>query len=227
MISTILCDVEGTTTDTAFVHHILSPYARRHLADFLRQQHAHPTVKNALLALRHEAQLPLAGLDRLIAELLHYIDIDKPSPALKQLQAMIWAEGYVSGQFTGHVYEDTYEQFKRWHQAGLAIYLYSSCSIAAQEQLLGHSDHGNLLPLITGHFDTSVGPKRSKASYSSIRETLDTPATQLLYVSAVHRKLDAARQDGWHTVQISRQAPDRFSTHEQVSSFLDIQTTQQ
>ena len=80
MISTILCDVEGTTTDTAFVHHILAPYARRHIANFLRQQHAHPTVKHALLALRQEAQLPLAGLD---------MDIDKSSPALKKLQAMI------------------------------------------------------------------------------------------------------------------------------------------
>lgn len=226
MISAILCDVEGTTTDLAFVHQTLSPYARRHIANFLRQQQSQPAVKSALLSLRTEAQLPLAGLDRLIAELLHYIDIDKPSPALKQLQAMIWAEGYISGQFTGHIYEDAYEQIKRWHNAGQAVYLYSSSTIAAQELLFGHSDHGNVLPLINGHFDSSVGSKRDSSSYRSIRETLGIPAEQLLYVSATHQELDAARQDGWHTVQISRQAPDRRSTHTQVTSFLDIPAVQ-
>lgn len=230
MISAILCDVEGTTTDTAFVHQTLSAYARRHIANFLRQHQHQPAVKAALLSLREEARLPLAGIDRLLAELLHYIDIAKPSPALKQLQAMIWAEAYSSGQFTGHIYEDAYQQLTVWHQSGIAIYLYSSLTIAAQELLFGHSNHGNLLPRINGHFDTSVGAKRDGNSYRHIRETLGLAANQLLYISAVHQELDAAEHDGWHTVQVSRGSPDRLSHHHQVTLLSDVvlpSTTQQ
>ena len=50
----------------------------------------------------------------------------------------------------------------------MRVFVYSSGSVQAQRLLLEHSDAGNLVHLISGHFDTAVGPKTDPSSYSSI-----------------------------------------------------------
>ena len=69
MIRAIVTDIEGTTSDIRFVHNVLFPWARQHLADYVRTQQDQPEVVDALNALRREISQPQADVDALIATL--------------------------------------------------------------------------------------------------------------------------------------------------------------
>ena len=55
------------------------------------------------------------------------------------------------------------------------VYIYSSGSVGAQKLLFGSSKFGDMLPLIDGHFDTSVGLKLEAKSYETIAQQLKVP----------------------------------------------------
>ncbi len=222
MIRAIVTDIEGTTSDIQFVHSVLFPYARQHLAAFVREKHADEDVAAALKAVRDEAGTPQATLDELITTLMGYIDEDRKSPGLKALQGMIWRAGYVDGQFTGHLYPDVLPAFERWQQQGISLYVYSSGSIAAQKLLFGYSDEGDLTSLFSGYFDTGVGAKRETQSYRTIAEKIGHAPGSLLFLSDIHQELDAAAEAGWHTVQLIRGEADNASRHHQVNDFSQI-----
>ena len=146
----ILTDIEGTTSSIAFVAETLFPYARERLPAFVA---AHPDEAAPILAevAAMEPGDPVATLTR-------WIDEDRKATPLKTLQGMIWADGYRERAFTGHIYPDAAAALRRWHEAGIALYVFSSGSVAAQKLLFGHSDAGDLTPLFSGYFDTTTGP---------------------------------------------------------------------
>jgi len=222
MIRAIITDIEGTTSDIQFVHNILFPYARQHLAAFVRDNQTDEAVAAALNAVRAESAAPQATLDEVIVTLTNYIDQDRKSPGLKALQGMIWRAGYVEGQFTGHLYPDVRTAFERWQQQGIALYVYSSGSVAAQKLLFGYSDEGDLTSLFSGYFDTAVGAKREVQSYRNIAEQIGLESSSLLFLSDIHQELDAAAEAGWHTLQLIRGEADHASRHQQVNDFSQI-----
>jgi enolase-phosphatase E1 len=222
MIRAIVTDIEGTTSDIRFVHNVLFPYARQHLAAFVREHQAEPGVAAALDAVREESGAPEASLDEVIATLLSYIEQDRKSPGLKALQGMIWRDGYVEGQFTGHLYPDVLPAFERWRQQGKALYVYSSGSVAAQKLLFGYSDEGDLTSLFSGYFDTGVGAKRETQSYRNIAQQIGVEPSELLFLSDIHQELDAASEAGWRTLQLIRGEADSESRHRQVNDFSQI-----
>lgn len=202
----ILTDIEGTTSSIGFVHDVLFPYARSALPDFIRENRQQPEVARLLDETREEMGNPEAGIERLIETLVAWIDEDRKSPPLKSLQGLVWEHGYRAGDFTGHIYEDAVRGLRRWHGAGIALYVYSSGSVRAQELLFGHSDAGDLTPLFSGYFDTRVGHKREEASYSAIADTIGIPAGDTLFLSDVVEELDAAAAAGMRTIQVVRDA---------------------
>jgi len=222
MIRAIVTDIEGTTSDIQFVHTVLFPYARQHLDAFVRAHQQDETVRAALEAVRAEAGIPQATLDETLATLRAYIDEDRKSPGLKTLQGLIWRAGYVHGEFTGHLYADVRPALARWQAQGIALYVYSSGSVAAQKLLFGYSDEGDLTSLFSGYFDTAVGAKRETQSYRNIARQLDLAPTEILFLSDIHQELDAAAEAGWHTVQLIRGEADDHSRHRQVADFSQI-----
>jgi len=226
MIRAIVTDIEGTTSDIRFVHNVLFPYARERLEAFVTaQQYAEP-VKSILDNLRDEIAQSDATTADLVETLFRFMDEDRKSTALKALQGIIWHDGYVNGDFTGHLYPDVLPALEKWKAQGIDLYVYSSGSVAAQKLLFGYSDEGDITHLFSGYFDTRIGAKREAHAYSNIAEQLALPPVSILFLSDIHQELDAAAEAGLRTVQLIRGDDDAASQHHQVHSFHDINPEQ-
>jgi enolase-phosphatase E1 len=219
MIRAILTDIEGTTSSIRFVHDVLFPYAREHMAEFVRcnaeDVHVVPHLNDVRLAAGPD--LDLEGITR---QLISWIDADEKVTALKALQGMTWEAGYRNGDFTGHVYPDAARQLRAWHAAGIRLYAFSSGSAQAQQLLFGHSDAGDLTPLFSGYYDTRIGNKLEPAAYHAIAADIGLPPQDILFLSDICAELDAAQATGMHTTWLIRdEAPDALASHPQAVDF--------
>jgi enolase-phosphatase E1 len=222
MIKAVLTDIEGTTSSIAFVHEVLFPYARQHLPGYVHAHQDDPQVKSILLAVGEEAARPLS-IDETIAQLIQWIDQDRKVTPLKALQGLIWEDGYQRNAFHGHVYADTVSTFRRWHEQGIPIYIYSSGSVHAQQLLFAHTRYGDLTPLFSGYFDTRVGKKTAAQSYAAIRDQLQLEAGAILFCSDIPAELDAARAAGMQTCWFIRDAAAaNDGGHPAVKSFTEV-----
>lgn len=205
MIRAIVTDIEGTTSSIEFVHRTLFPYARARIRSYLTEHAEVPAVRAQIDAVAQLEGRPLSVQEA--ADVLErWIDEDRKVTPLKTLQGLIWAEGYGAGVLKGHVYPDTPLALRAWHTRGIALYVYSSGSVEAQKLIFGHTDYGDLTPLFSGYFDTTIGPKREPDSYRRIRDAIGLPANEILFLSDVAEELDAAREAGMATCQLLRDA---------------------
>jgi enolase-phosphatase E1 len=207
----ILLDIEGTTSSVAFVYDVLFPFARRELAGFLERRWDDPAVQRACERVARDAEASSlsefvgydateeAARERVAEEVVRLMDADAKATGLKDLQGLIWAEGYAAGRLTSHVYPDVPPALKAWAERGLDVRIYSSGSVAAQKVFFAHTPAGDLLPFLRGHYDTTVGAKRQAASYTKIAADMKLPPGALLFVSDVAAELDAARAAGLPT----------------------------
>lgn len=211
-VRVILLDIEGTTTPIAFVHTRLFPYARAHLDQYLSAHFADGAVQDAVSRLAEERRLereagapswrdvsPADLRASASAYALWLMDRDRKSPGLKRLQGLIWEEGYQASELTGEVFDDVPGAIARWREQRLTVAIYSSGSELAQRRLFESTPAGDLTPLITGFFDTAVGPKMQPDSYRHIAASLGVPPTAMLFVSDVTAELAAARDAGCQT----------------------------
>lgn len=222
MIKAIVTDIEGTTSSIDFVHQSLFPYAKANMRGFLRAHAAEPKVAAQLVETARLEGRELTVEDA--ADVLErWIDEDRKITPLKALQGMIWAQGYAAGALKGHVYADTAPHLRQWHDAGKRLYIYSSGSVEAQKLIFGHSDAGDLTPLLSGYYDTNVGGKREEASYRAILADIGLPGDEVLFLSDVGEELDAARAAGLHTCQLIRDDKARpFPAHPQARDFSEV-----
>jgi enolase-phosphatase E1 len=221
-VKAIVTDIEGTTTSLSFVKETLFPYARAHLAEFVRSHATDPQVKTLLDDTCKEVGFKW-DIEQLIQQLIHWLDEDKKVTPLKSLQGLIWEKGYKQGDFKGHLYQDAAENLKAWKSEGINLYIYSSGSIYAQKLLFGHTEYGDLTPLFSGYFDTHIGGKKEKESYNKIAQKLVFSPDKLLFLSDIKEELDAAREAGFKTIWLTRDVtPDPQAEHQQVSTFDQI-----
>jgi enolase-phosphatase E1 len=223
MITTIVTDIEGTTSSLSFVKDVLFPYAREHMAEFVRSRGQDAAVRKLLDAVQVEVGKSLSDAE-CVTQLLRWIDEDKKITPLKALQGMVWEAGYRHGDFTGHVYEDAVRNLRRWREQGIALYVFSSGSVQAQRLIFGYSDFGDLTPLFSGYFDTTIGAKREAGAYRKIAAAVDTSPAQILFLSDIKEELDAAHVAGLHTVWLVREGViDAGAAHVQVRDFDAVQ----
>ena len=192
----ILLDIEGTTTPIAFVHEVLFPYARARLGAFVHEAGNAATVERIRAALAAERAGRPEAPEPMIEHLEWLMDRDVKSPALKELQGLIWDQGYRRGDLRGEIYPDVAPAIGRWHAAGRKVAIYSSGSVLAQKLLFSSTRDGDLTSSIDAFFDTGVGPKTARGSYARIAASMDLAPGRLLFVSDVTAELDAAQQAG-------------------------------
>ena len=229
MIRAIVTDIEGTTSSIDFVKDVLFPYARERLPAFVVTHADKSEVQHWLHEAARDAGLVSASQQEIIDLLIRWIDEDRKATPLKALQGLIWADGYASGEFKGHVYPEVAGNLQKWKKQGIHLYVYSSGSVAAQKLLFGHSEAGDLTPLFSGYFDTEIGGKREAESYRRILQAIDRPAAEVVFLSDVVEELDAAREVGLDTVLLDRvedyprpREGDASHGHRRVTSFDQI-----
>ncbi|MEO7325711.1 MAG: acireductone synthase [Dokdonella sp.] len=221
MITTILTDIEGTTSSISFVKEVLFPYSRERLPAFVVTHTDNPDVQHWLHEAAKEAGLVSATQQEIIDLLLAWIDADRKSTALKALQGMIWQDGYTSGEFRAHIYPDAANQLREWQAIGMKLYVYSSGSVPAQKLLFAHTEAGDLTDCFSGYFDTEVGAKRDADSYRCIAVAIGSPESDILFLSDIVEELDAARAAGMQTTLLARVPAqcDAASSHPCVTTF--------
>jgi enolase-phosphatase E1 len=228
-----LLDIEGTVAPVSLVSEQLFPYARAHVAGFLKENLSLPEVQSDLKLLAEENRAepsedsPTFGIEirnelHARAYLLWLMERDRKSTALKSLQGKIWKAGFESGALRGTLFADVPEAFARWAKNG-KVAIYSSGSVEAQQLLFRHSTYGDLTSLISGYFDTRTGAKWESASYAAVAAELEVMPHEVLFFSDVVRELDAAREAGCSTRLVVREgnAPvEDAHGHEVISSLV-------
>jgi enolase-phosphatase E1 len=224
MVRVVITDVEGTTTPISFVKAVLFPYSDHALGGFLERNATDPATRAILDDVRAEAGLPAeARIEEYVATLREWIRADRKVTPLKTLQGMIWRDGYQRGEFEAPVYPDAVDALRRWHAAGIRLYVYSSGSVEAQRLLFAHTDHGDLTPLFSGYFDTRIGAKTESDSYRALAAAIGASAGDCLFLSDSALELEAAAAAGMATIQLLR--PEDAPTpgrHNQAVSFAEI-----
>jgi enolase-phosphatase E1 len=214
-----LLDIEGTVAPLSLTSEVLFPYARAHLAEFLREHSRDADVQAdlALLAEENRAEADpdgpqILGAPDLDSEtwesenlkyLLWLMDRDRKSTALKSLQGKIWKAGFESGELKGTLFADVPGALKRW-SAEARVAIYSSGSVEAQRLLFRYSNYGDLTPSIFGYFDTRTGAKAASASYAAIAAAMSVAPNEVLFFSDVVRELVPAREAGCQTRLVVR-----------------------
>lgn len=213
LIRHILLDIEGTTCPVNFVSQTLFPYAKRHLVSFVRSHSNDSHVANLLaevelawqqdsrpecLQWREDRRVSTGGYsDQAIMNYLQWlIDTDQKLTPLKELQGMIWEQGYLNGSILAPLFPDVAPTLHRWHQRELSLSVYSSGSVKAQQLLYKYSSAGDLSPLFTAWFDTHIGAKQSAQSYTNIAAALRTESKTVLFISDSLEEISAADQAG-------------------------------
>ncbi len=207
MTKLYLFDIEGTTTDINFVHKVLFPYSEKCMKEFVLNHQNETAVKNAIQdvkdTVQKESQKQIE-INEVIETLLDWIKTDRKHGALKELQGLIWDIGYSKNDFKGHVYPDVKPFFTKILDKGFKIGIYSSGSVHAQKLIFGYSSDGDLTPMISHYFDTKIGHKRERTSYSNIANATHLAPSEIHFFSDIPEELEAAREAGLEVTHVVR-----------------------
>ncbi|MFZ9270411.1 MAG: acireductone synthase [Prochlorococcaceae cyanobacterium] len=212
-ISHALLDIEGTTCAISFVSQVLFPYAAAQLDSFLaqnaQQQSVQALVQEIEQCWQHDADAAAAGVRwqpgaTVLPYLRWLMAQDRKVTPLKDLQGLIWQQGYAKGELVGPLFADVAPALQRWKRAGVTLAVYSSGSIQAQQLLYGHSDAGDLRECFSAWFDTRTGSKQSHASYQAIATSLQCKPEQMVFISDATSELEAAQAAGLQVLLAER-----------------------
>ncbi len=196
-----LLDIEGTVADIRFVYDVMFPFVRHHLHGFLNERWNDDQVRLAIGQLTTDSG---SSSDPTIAWAIgaveRLMDEDSKTTGLKALQGLIWESGFRDGSLRAEVFDDVLPALLLWRSHGIDIRIYSSGSILAQRLFFGHTTQGDMLPLFSAHYDTTIGGKRDAISYSRIATDCELDPAHIVFLSDVAAELDAANAAGMQAI---------------------------
>lgn len=224
----IVLDIEGTISPLAFVKETMYNYFKDNLQRYLDQypsfceaeqdklDRAMAMINNEMrdheLVSKWVADEKFRGepdefnstFDRCM--FLMSKDSIYKSPSLKNLQGIVWQQGFERRLLKGQLYPDVVDALGSWHSRGIKTYIFSSGSRQAQKNFFKFSTAGDVRPYISGYFDPTVaGGKLEKKSYENIYLSLgvDSPEDVLFATDNV-KEAEAARAASWQVVMADR-----------------------
>ncbi|MHB1709383.1 MAG: acireductone synthase [Thermoplasmataceae archaeon] len=238
-VRAILLDIEGTTTPIEFVHDTLFNYAREKIGSFLTENIHNKVIQQMvedLGKLHHEeesifSEIPAwdgsitkEQMESATRYCVWLISRDSKAPPLKELEGLIWKDGYNKGELKGNVYGDVPDAFKKWKASGKSVYIYSSGSVLSQKLLFSTTQYGDMTRYIDGYFDTSIGTKTDQRSYEMISEISGIPAHNFLFLTDAPKEIYGAVSAGFHGILVKRgmERADAGDFKETISDFTEI-----
>ncbi len=217
----ILLDIEGTVSPLAFVHEVMFPYARQRAGDYLATHWGTEVMEQLARDVGMKAFATPAEAEAAVHRLM---EADAKATGLKQLQGLIWEEGFRNGELRSRIFDDVPRALTEWCRKGCGIRIYSSGSVHAQKLFFAHTKRGDLSVHFSGYYDTTTGSKRESASYVAIAVDCGLPADQILFVSDVVDELNAARNAGMFTALALRPGNQAVppNDHPAITSFAEI-----
>ncbi|MBU6295508.1 MAG: acireductone synthase [Planctomycetes bacterium] len=200
----------------SFVRDVMFPFAAERLAEFINASWGSPELKEVARQVGVDPGVPVATTPgALIESCRAMMARDAKATGLKSLQGMIWDRGFRSGDIRPPLFDDVPSALASWKRAGIGLGIYSSGSVAAQLQFFRHSLAGDMTPLFSSHFDTTIGSKRQAESYGAIARELGRHPETIAFFSDVSGELDAALSAGMRTVFLRRpgNSPDDPGAH--------------
>ncbi len=223
MVKAILFDIEGTVAPISFVKEVLFPYSKERMESFIKENKENPKVKEILDEVQKIEGKKLTE-DEIIEVLKKWIEEDRKIAPLKDIQGLIWKEGFESGQLKAPLYDDAYEKMKQWKDK-YRLYIYSSGSVGAQKLFFSHTNYGNILDWFSGHFDTKIGNKKESQSYEYIAEEIGLKPEEILFLSDNPDEIKAAAKAGLQVTKVSRPQDDPYIEdfpYKQIKSFEEL-----
>ncbi|KFP96448.1 Enolase-phosphatase E1, partial [Leptosomus discolor] len=242
-----LCLVKGAAVFLVCCQETLFPYIKDNVKEYLRAHWEEEECQQDVGLLRKQAQedssldgavpIPLESetgeeeLERVIQAVVDNVhwqmSLDRKTTALKQLQGHMWRAAYATGHIKGAIFEDVVPAIRKWREAGMKVYIYSSGSIEAQKLLFGYSTEGDILELFDGHFDTKIGPKVESESYRRIANSIGCATNNILFLTDVPREANAAEEADTHVAVVTRPGnagltDDEKSYYSLISSFTEL-----
>lgn len=227
MVKAVLTDIEGTITPISFVKDVLFPYSYENIQDFILKNKDNPLIVKILEDVKKVEGKELS-LEEIIQTLKRWIEEDRKITPLKEIQGLIWEEGYKSGKLKGYVYPDAYEKLKQWYENAVKLYVYSSGSVKAQKLLFSNTNFGDLNYLFSGYFDTNIGNKKEPISYTKIAQSIGLNPDEILFLSDNPDEIMAAAKAGMKVVRLVRPKDAEYIKdfpYPQVESFHQIDLT--
>ncbi|XP_075854711.1 enolase-phosphatase E1 isoform X2 [Microcebus murinus] len=246
-VAAILLDVEGTTTPIAFVQDILFPYIKENVKEYLQTHWEEEECQQDVSLLRKQAEedahldgaVPIPGasgngaqdpqrtIQAVVDNVCWQMSLDRKTTALKQLQGHMWRAAFAAGRMKAEFFADVVPAVRKWREAGMKVYIYSSGSVEAQKLLFGHSTDGDILGLVDGHFDTKVGHKVESESYRKIADSIGCSPNNILFLTDVTPEASAAEAAGVHVAVVVRPGnagltDDEKTYYSLITSFSDL-----
>ncbi|XP_037752686.1 enolase-phosphatase E1 isoform X1 [Chelonia mydas] len=246
-VAVILLDIEGTTTPITYVKDTLFPYIRDNVKEYLRMHWEEEECQQDISLLRKQAEedsnldgfvpIPLETgngeheveqVIQAVVDNVHWqMSLDRKTTALKQLQGHMWRAAYTTGHMKGEFFQDVVPAIRKWREAGMKVYIYSSGSVEAQKLLFGYSTEGDILELFDGHFDTKIGHKVESESYRRIASSIGCSTNNVLFLTDVTREANAAEEADMHVAVVVRPGnagltDDEKSYYSLITSFNEL-----
>lgn len=163
--STVIVDIEGTTTPISFVKDVLFPFIPENIHDFLTRNWDSSDSQAAVKALQAQSELDNKKeankeeddeIKVEVAPRIPQIDInsketlisaicanvawqmarDRKITALKAFQGLMWAEAYKRGDVKGAVFEDVVPALEKWSLSSNKKSIYVYSSGSVDAQIL-------------------------------------------------------------------------------------------
>ncbi|MDX2107934.1 MAG: acireductone synthase [Candidatus Melainabacteria bacterium] len=231
-IESILLDIEGTVSPVSYVYEVLFPFARKYASEFLHKNFDQPSVQKALDYMARDAGFTSKEdwlktgepIEVVLSEVNRLMDADIKATGLKELQGIIWKDGYNNGVLMSELFADVPDALSSWDKDGKNISIYSSGSIGAQKIFFAYTKFGDMSKYLDSHFDTTSGGKKESSSYKNISKALDFAPSKILFLSDIVDELDAAREAGVQTILVKRDgnAPQRQNEHQSIKSLAEL-----
>ena len=231
-IESVLLDIEGTVSPVSYVYEVLFPFARKYASEFLHNNFDKPAVIKAVDFMARDAGFA-TGEDWLktgnpvqvvLSEVNRLMDADIKATGLKELQGIIWKDGYDNGVMMSELFADVPDALSLWHKGGKNISIYSSGSIGAQKIFFAYTKFGDMSKYLQSYVDTTSGGKKESSSYKTISHALEFEPSKILFLSDIVDELDSAAAAGVQTALVIRDgnAQQRKNEHQSIKSLAEL-----